>query len=122
MAPLCKCGRVASLVMGTWWRCSLANGADGCDYEARYVPPRAGPRPCGSTCSRRPPPPPTAADGGGGACALRRRRAFAIDDSLEGEGARRTAALLTAAAYGPMNRAAFVAPCDCGLGLFARIR
>ena len=44
-----------------------------------------------------------------------------IDDSLEGEGARRTAALLTAAAYGPMNRAAFVAPCDCGLGLFARI-
>ena len=32
-----------------------------------------------------------------------------------------SAALLTAAAYGPMNRAAFVAPCDCGLGLFARI-
>ena len=32
-----------------------------------------------------------------------------------------TAALLTASAYGPMNAWSFVAPSDCGLGLFARV-
>ena len=32
-----------------------------------------------------------------------------------------TAALLTAAAFGPMNAWSFVAPSDCGLGLFARV-
>ena len=31
-----------------------------------------------------------------------------------------TAALLTAAAYGPVSEWAFVAPSDCGLGCFAR--
>ena len=35
--------------------------------------------------------------------------------------ARETAALLTAASYGPMNSWSFVAPSDCGLGLFARV-
>ena len=32
-----------------------------------------------------------------------------------------TAALLTSAAYGPMNEWSFVSPSDCGLGLFARV-
>lgn len=31
-----------------------------------------------------------------------------------------TAAILTASAYGPMNAWIFVAPSDCGLGIFAR--
>lgn len=36
------------------------------------------------------------------------------------EGARQTAALLTAVAYGPVSPLCYVAPADCGLGLFAR--
>ena len=37
------------------------------------------------------------------------------------DGAQRTAALLTAAAYGPVSDLCFVAPTDCDLGLFARM-
>jgi hypothetical protein len=37
------------------------------------------------------------------------------------ENAAATAALLTAVAYGPLNAWSFVHPCDCGLGLFARV-
>ena len=40
--------------------------------------------------------------------------------SIEVENARSTAALLTAAAYGPLADWACTAPSDCGLGLFAR--
>ena len=36
------------------------------------------------------------------------------------EAAQDTAALLTAAAFAPLGSFCFVAPCDCGLGLFAR--
>lgn len=40
--------------------------------------------------------------------------------SLEVESARSTAALLTAAAHGPVADWAVIAPSDCGMGLFAR--
>ena len=40
---------------------------------------------------------------------------------IEVFGARATAALLTSAAYGPMNAWSFISPSDCGLGLFARV-
>ena len=36
------------------------------------------------------------------------------------DSARDTAAMLTACAFGPVGHFCFVAPCDCGLGLFAR--
>ena len=42
------------------------------------------------------------------------------DEDTARQMARATAALLTASAYGPMCARAFVAPCDVGLGLFAR--
>ena len=40
---------------------------------------------------------------------------------IERETARSTAALLTAAAYGPLNAWCFVGPANCGAGLFARV-
>ena len=40
--------------------------------------------------------------------------------ALEQAAARDTAAHLTAAAFG-LDAFSFVAPCDCGLGLFARV-
>ena len=39
---------------------------------------------------------------------------------LEEEMAKDTASMLTAAAFGPLGAFCFVAPCDCGRGLFAR--
>ena len=39
----------------------------------------------------------------------------------DAEKAGATAALLTAAAYGPITPLVFVWPCDVGLGLFARV-
>ena len=42
--------------------------------------------------------------------------------ALEQQEARSTAALLTAAAFGPIGAFSFIGPCDCGLGLFARVQ
>ena len=51
---------------------------------------------------------------------LRREPQAVAHNIVSRELAQSTAATLTAAAYGPIEPWCFVAPCDCGLGLFAR--
>jgi hypothetical protein len=63
--------------------------------------------------------PPSGAKGGKGASSSkdRRERRVLVDND---EQAQSTAALLTAAAFGPISEKCYVAPTDCELGLFAR--
>jgi len=141
--PLCACASPAPTVWlrGRWW-CARELSCGGCSFESE-VPPAELPRTplceCGRAamwlrerwcCAR------TSREGGCGLdCAADRiamaaigcapevreepRRVEAAD--MEVEQARQTAALLTAVALGgDVEYSCFVAPSDCGLGLYAR--
>ena len=123
--PLCDCGEPCS-----WWRsryyCQAGQDSGGCGFETQ-VPPSCLPVPlcdCGNPCKwtydrwwcRRFP---------NGACRFEHRPHNAEEPtrlerpSLESEAACSQAALLTASAFG-LDQWCFVAPSDCGLGLYAR--
>ena len=106
--PLCRCqpSRPMRWVLGRWW-CAIAadtnDAAKGCGHELPPDRPSAHPEPtllrrAGSAAQPIGPP-------GSSARALR-----CNGGPLERAAAASTAALLTAAAYGPMNAASFVAP------------
>ena len=90
--PLCECGAPASLHGGVWWLCNAPNGPSyRCNFARRAEFDAA-------------------------------HAAERIDGAvLEAYGALGTAALLTAAAFGPMGPWCFVSPSDDDLGLFARV-
>ncbi len=143
--PVCRCGVPALWQRARWW-CAL--GEHGCGYEA--IPPPGLPSTplcaCGVAavwvrnhfwCARCDNgaagcPKPSARDGGDGGAAYgcgfmarteierpspQRIASTEIEISL----AQRTAATLTAAAYGAAGALAFVGAADCGGGLFARV-
>jgi len=91
LTPLCDCAQPCVWHHGRWW-CERGNA--GCDFERRETRPE--PKRVCSSASRR-----------------------VISSSIEGTLASSTASLLTYAAYG-LEEWSFVAPTDCGLGLFAR--
>ena len=91
LTPLCACDRPCVWDRERWW-CERGNA--GCDFERRETRPE--PKRVCSSASRR-----------------------VISSSIEGTLASSTASLLTHAAYG-LEEWSFVAPTDCGLGLFAR--
>jgi len=91
LSPLCACDRPCVWDRGRWW-CEC--GDAGCDFERRETRPE--PERVCSSASRR-----------------------IVLSSIEGTLATSTASLLTHAAYG-LEEWSFVAPTDCGLGLFAR--
>ena len=93
LTPLCRCSRPCKWMLGRWW-CPKA-GAGGCGFElAPEVHPE--PTPIAHRSSRHLPAESTVVDA-----------------------ARSVAAMLTASAFG-LDEWCFVAPTDCGLGLFAR--
>ena len=119
---MCRCHRPVIWERGRWW-CAAVGTAEDCGFEM-HPPPCTPP-----LCDCRQP-----------AAWLRRyffceaqHCAFELKPQirspptrvpptdLERDAAVATAALLTAAAYGPVNAWGFVAPCDVGLGLFARV-
>jgi len=127
--PTCLCGALAVLRKRRWW-CADEDG--GCSFElwacGRTDDGTAGMQPlceCGRPavwmgrrwwCARAdggcdfewsPPPPPAPPT-------------LVPPEAIERQMARDTAALLTAAAHGPLNAWSFVAPSDFGLGLWAR--
>ena len=127
--PTCLCGALAVLRKRRWW-CADEDG--GCSFElwacGRTDDGTEGMQPlceCGRPavwmgrrwwCARAdggcdfewsPPPPPAPPT-------------LVPPEAIERQMARDTAALLTAAAHGPLNAWSFVAPSDFGLGLWAR--
>ena len=91
LTPHCACAQPCVWHHGRWW---CERGDVGCDFERRETRPE--PERVCSSASRR-----------------------VISSSIEGTLASSTASLLTHAAYG-LEEWSFVAPTDCGLGLFAR--
>ena len=91
LTPHCACAQPCVWHHGRWW---CERGDAGCDFERRETRPE--PERMRSSASRR-----------------------ILSSSIEGTLATSTASLLTHAAYG-LEEWSFVAPTDCGLGLFAR--
>ena len=91
--PSCACGLVMSFRYGRFWCC---REPDGCGVS--------------SDAWDEPAEPTRVTEG---------RRRFA--DGMSNDAARGTAALLSAAAFGPMNAFSFVAPSDFDLALYARV-
>jgi hypothetical protein len=91
LTPLCACAQPCVWHHGRWW---CERGDAGCDLERREARPEPK-RVCSSTS-----------------------RHIKVS-SIEGTLATSTASLLTYAAFG-LEEWSFVAPTDCGLGLFAR--
>lgn len=97
--PLCGCGAPAA-----WFRNRFWCERDVCGFEVQA--------PCQAAAS--------AADASTvDAASIRPGEVTMAAVTMENAAA--TAALLTAVAYGPLNAWSFVHPCDCGLGLFARV-
>ena len=96
LTPLCHCTRPCKWLLGRWWCAGHPHG--GCGFEHTPTSPAE--------------PALVAAARGGGS-----RAAGSIDAEIEM--ARGCAAMLTASAFG-LEDWCFVAPSDCGLGLFAR--
>ena len=111
--PRCRCGEAAQWERRRW-RCGVR-----LPDQPRRLPARPG----------RETEPPESDERG---CELKLAEGDAIEPveraepeligaaSLEAEAAAQTAALLTAAAHGPISQTAYVMPCGADLGLFAR--
>jgi hypothetical protein len=99
-APRCRCGGDAVWQRGRWW---CAREERGCGFEA-WLP---------RVAHRLAAPSLAASSPDVGPLLLR-------DADMETELGVRTAALLTHAAFGPLNDWTFTAPSDAGLGVFAR--
>ena len=97
--PRCLCGDPTVWQRGRWW-CAADGGGEG------HTSARAGG--CGYS---RPPIAPTLRDG-----------ELISTAEIDCEMARSTTALLNAGAHGPVADFVFVAPCDIGVGLFARTK
>lgn len=130
--PCCRCGVRAAWRFGRWWCASrpvdaapsTEGSADWCDFEMGLPPSTPPLCDCGMPsawagrlfwCER-------------GVCRFEHRleperpSALRLEPaSVEKDAAQAIAAQLTACAHGPMNAWSFVAPSDCGLGLFARV-
>ena len=129
--PCCRCGEAAAWRLGRWWCARRLMADEGtacrgtwCEFE--MPPPPTRPPVCAcdlpaawvrvgffcasNTCDfvHRP-------------SAPRPEPTLVTSASAAQEAAAGVARLLTAAAFGPMNAWSFVAPSDCGLGLFARV-
>ena len=98
LPPSCAAEAAPPMPMGAWRaRANAASHAQriGCNHQATFS--EVG---CGD-------------DAADGACLV-------PSAALAREAAQGVAALLTASAFAPVGAFCFVAPCDCGLGLFAR--
>lgn len=96
LTPLCRCAKPCKWLLNRWW-CAKHPSSDSCGFESEPSVPSE-PTRVVEVCSTS-----------------RHPSAFAMDV----EAARSCAAMLTASAYG-VDEWCFVAPTDCGLGLFAR--
>ena len=129
--PTCSCGVNAVWQLGRWLcAAELRAAGSGCAFEHRPPPSRwtpvcdCGARACWEPLAERFLCPRPRSRGGCGFSAplereTRDRASHVPLHAIVQEMAAQTAALLTAAAYG-LGVHCFVAPCDVGLGLFAR--